>query len=291
MTRSFYAHADCKVHSSFLTIPEPVTYSSRMNGFIDKAASVLARSKRAAALTGAGISKESGIPTFRDADGVWGKYRPEDLATLEGFLSDPGLVWRWYMERLFSARTNRPNPGHYALARLEKILPRFVLVTQNIDDLHRKAGSSDLVELHGNIEAFRCLDAGHPAEYDPDWGDEPPLCHCGSLIRPGVVWFGEPLPEKDIERGFRESERCDVMLVAGTSGLVTPASLLPLAAKDAGAVVIEVNTERTAFTPLADIFLKGRSGEMLPSLVSRTEDMIGETGGTRPSDPETPADL
>lgn len=274
-----------------MTMPGDLIYSYCMNSLIDRAASLLAHSTRTAALTGAGISKESGIPTFRDDDGLWGKYRPEDLATLEGFLADPGLVWRWYMQRLFSARTKGPNPGHYALARMEKLLPRFVLVTQNIDDLHRKAGSSDLVELHGNIERFRCLDASHPAVYDPDWGDDPPLCSCGSIIRPGVVWFGEPLPEKEIERAFLESERCDVMLVVGTSGLVSPASHLPLAAKEAGATVIEVNTERSAITPLADIFLEGRSGELLPGIVSRMEDMIKERGGDQPSAPEPAADL
>ena len=258
---------------------------------MERAASILARSTRAAALTGAGISKESGIPTFRDAEGLWKQYRPEDLATLEGFLADPTLVWQWYMERLFTARTKSPNPGHFALARLEKILPRFVLVTQNIDDLHRKAGSSDVIELHGNIEKFRCLEAAHPAVYDPGWGKEPPLCHCGSIIRPGVVWFGEQLPKKEIERAFLESERCDVMLVAGTSGLVSPASHLPLMAKDAGAVVIEVNTDHSAITPFADIFLEGPSGEILPGLVSRIEDMAGENGNVQVSDPEPPADL
>lgn len=256
-----------------------MSYDSAMNGEFERAASILARSMRAAALTGAGISRESGIPTFRDSDGIWGKYRPEDLATLEGFLADPGLVWRWYMERLFTARTKKPNPGHYALARLEQILPRFVLITQNIDDLHRKAGSADLIELHGNIERFRCLDAAHPAEYDPEWGDEPPLCSCGSIIRPGVVWFGEPMPEKEIDRAFVESAKCDVMLVVGTSGLVSPASHLPLSAKGAGAAVIEVNTARSAITPLADVFLEGPSGELLPGLASRTEEIMNDIQG------------
>lgn len=246
-----------------------------MDDLIERAAEVLARSVRTAALTGAGISKESGIPTFRDDDGIWGRYRPEDLATLEGFLADPGLVWRWYMERLFAARTKKPNPGHYALAGLEKTLPRFVLITQNIDDLHRKAGSSDIIELHGNIENFRCLEAGHPTEYDPGWGDEPPLCVCGSIIRPGIVWFGEQLPEKEIERAARESERCDVMLVVGTSGLVVPASNLPLIAKESGAAVIEINTVHSAITPLADIFLEGPSGEVLPRLIAGIEEMTG----------------
>ncbi len=253
-----------------------MSYDNAMNAEIDMAASILARSKRVAVLTGAGISRESGIPTFRDNDGIWGKYRPEDLATLVGFLADPGLVWRWYMERLFTARTKKPNPGHFALARLEQILPGSVLITQNIDDLHRKAGSADVIELHGNIERFKCLDEAHPAVYNPGWGDEPPLCSCGSIIRPDVVWFGEQLPAKEIDRAFNESEKCDVMLVAGTSGLVSPASHLPLAAKESGSAVIEVNTERSAITPLSDIFLKGPSGEVLPALVSRTEKIMND---------------
>ena len=262
-----------------MTIRGPMSYDFTMSGEFDRAASILARSTRAAAFTGSGISRESGIPTFRGSDGIWGKYRPEDLATLEGFLADPGFVWRWYMERLFTARTKKPNPGHYALARLERILPLFVLITQNIDDLHRKAGSVDLIELHGNIERFRCLEEAHPAEYDSGWGDEPPLCSCGSIIRPGVVWFGEQLPEKEIDRAFAESAKCDVMLVVGTSGLVSPASHLPLKAKDAGADIIEINTAMSAITPLADVFLEGPSGEVLPRLVSRTEEVMSEIQG------------
>jgi NAD-dependent deacetylase len=241
---------------------------------IDKAAAILARSRKTAVLTGAGISRESGIPTFREAGGLWEKHRPEDLATVEGFLADPALVWRWYMERLFTARNMKPNPGHFALAKLETILPGFVLITQNIDDLHRKAGSADVIELHGNIERFKCLDGAHPAEYDPAWGEEPPLCHCGSIIRPDVVWFGEQLPEMEIRRAFSESALCDVMLVVGTSGLVSPASHLPLAARQGGADVIEVNTERSAITSLSGLFLEGRSGEVLPDLVSRIEEIL-----------------
>jgi NAD-dependent deacetylase len=248
-----------------------------MGTLIERAAAALAASKSAASLTGAGISKESGIPTFRESDGLWEKYRPEELATMEGFLSHPDVVWRWYMERLFSAREKQPNPGHYALARLEEVLPRFVLITQNIDDLHRKAGSVDVVELHGNIEKFRCLDRGHPAVYDPAWGAEPPLCECGSMIRPGVVWFGEQLPEKEISRAFLESERCDVMLVVGTSGLVAPASHLPYAAKKTGAAVIEINTDPSAITPISDFFLEGPSGEVLPELVTAVEDLVLRT--------------
>jgi NAD-dependent deacetylase len=246
-----------------------------MKNGIAEAAQILARSTGCSALTGAGISKESGIPTFRESDGIWESYRPEDLATLEGFVSNPGLVWRWYMERLFTARTKKPNPGHYALARLEELLPKFVLITQNIDDLHRKAGSVDVIELHGNIERFKCLDASHPAGYDPNWTDKPPVCSCGSIMRPDVVWFGEQLPADEVDRAFSEAGQCDVMLVVGTSGLVSPASHLPLAAKDTGSTVIEVNINRSAITPLADIFLEGPSGEVLPSVVSAVEGILG----------------
>ena len=159
---------------------------------IKSAAERLSRSSKTIALTGAGISKESGIPTFRDSEGLWEKYRPEELASREGFLSNPPLVWRWYRQRLLAAGQKEPNPGHLALADMEDILPSFLLITQNVDNLHRRAGSRELVELHGNINRYRCFDNAHPVENDPGWGDEPPRCHCGSLIRPDVVWFGEP---------------------------------------------------------------------------------------------------
>jgi NAD-dependent deacetylase len=236
---------------------------------IELAAAVIARSRYVVASTGAGISRESGIHTFRDLDGLWGKYRPEELATREGFISNPGLVWRWYRERLAAAHEHAPNAGHCALAEIERMLPRFLIVTQNIDNLHQRAGSREIVELHGNINRYRCLEYGHPAQLDPDWGDEPPLCHCGSLIRPDVVWFGEPLPEAELECAFRESQRCDCMLVVGTSGIVQPAASLPVLAKQVGAAVIEINPSRSEITPLADIFLMGPSGEILPRVAER----------------------
>ena len=246
-----------------------------MEDLIREAASRISSSRRMVVSTGAGISRESGIRTFREDDGLWNEYNPQQLATREGFLSDPALVWKWYMERLAKARDHAPNPGHYALARLEKVLPWFLLVTQNIDDLHRRAGSRQVVELHGNIERYRCLEAGHPAVFDPGWGDEPPLCHCGSMIRPDVVWFGEPLPQIELEAAFSESARCDLFLVAGTSGLVQPAARLPLIARQAGAFLIEVNIEESAVTPHVDIFLKGRSGEVLPLLADDVERLSG----------------
>ena len=238
---------------------------------IEEAASIIARAGRLVVTTGAGISRESGIPTFRDPEGLWKKYRPEQLASREAFLADPKLVWGWYRERRRLAREAEPNPGHYALVDLERLLPGFLLITQNIDNLHRRAGSKEIVELHGCIERYRCFDYAHPAEESPDWGDEPPLCHCGSLIRPDVVWFGEPLPEAELECAFGETRRCDVLLTIGTSGLVYPAAMLPGNAKQVGANVIEINTKRSAITDTADLFLEGESGKILPEITKLVE--------------------
>lgn len=237
-----------------------------------RAAALIARSRRLVVTTGAGISKESGIPTFRDPDGLWSRYRPEELASREAFLSDPKLVWGWYRERLRLAREVEPNPAHRALVELEGMLPRFLLITQNVDNLHRRAGSREIVELHGSIERYRCFDYAHPAEESPDWGDEPPLCHCGSFIRPDIVWFGEPLPEAELECAFGETQRCDLLLVIGTSGLIYPAAFLPSLAKQVGACVIEINVKRSEITLIADIFLEGESGCLVPELVS----LVGE---------------
>lgn len=247
-----------------------------MDALLESAARAAACSRRTVVLTGAGISRESGIPTFREAEGLWERYRPEDLATREGFMSNPGLVWKWYMERLFTAREKEPNPGHEALARLEELLPHLLIVTQNIDNLHQRAGSREVIELHGSIERFRCAEWSHPARYDPSWGDEPPVCHCGSIIRPDVVWFGEPLPQAEIECAFRESAICDLFLIVGTSGLVTPAARLPMLAAEAGARLVEVNVAPSALTPCVDFFLEGRSGEVLPGLVDRVGEILEE---------------
>lgn len=238
---------------------------------INRAAGMIVRSRRLVVSTGAGISKESGIPTFRDPDGLWNRYRPEDLASREAFLSDPKLVWGWYRERLRQAREAEPNPAHRALVILEKLLPYFLLLTQNVDNLHRRAGSREIVELHGCIERYRCFDYAHPAEESPDWGDEPPLCHCGSLIRPDIVWFGEPLPEAELECAFGETQRCDLLLVLGTSGVIYPAALLPSLAKQVGAEVIEINVESSEITQTADLFIEGESGKVLPEIVSLVE--------------------
>lgn len=236
---------------------------------LGRAAEFLAAARKIVVLTGAGVSKESGIPTFRDAQtGLWAQYDPQKLATTEGFLRDPSLVWRWYDFRRKMIRDVKPNAGHFALAELEKMFSEFKLLTQNIDGLHRAAGSIQMVELHGSIDRFKCFDKGHPAEDIPFELEEPPLCACGSLIRPDIVWFGEALDGRNLQESFRCAEAADVFIVVGTSALVYPAASFPAVASDHGAKVIECNMEETAISDIADVFLQGPSGITLPKLVA-----------------------
>jgi len=234
---------------------------------------VLAGARSIVVLTGAGISAESGIPTFRDAmTGLWARFRPEDLATPEAFRRDPRTVWEWYAWRRARVAEARPNAGHLALARLERVTQdrgaSFLLVTQNVDGLHAVAGSRRLVELHGNIRRVKCFASGHPAETWPGDGPVPPACaHCGSALRPDVVWFGEALPSAALEAAGEAALRCDVFLSVGTSGLVEPAASLPFTALAAGAQVIEVNPDATPLTRRATLVLAGPAGTVLPRLV------------------------
>lgn len=220
------------------------------------------------ALTGSGISAESGVPTFRDAQtGLWARYDPQQLATPEAFARDPELVWRWYAWRRGLVAGAIPNAGHEALARLERSVPAFSLLTQNVDGLHGEAGSESVVELHGNIRRSRC-----PLEnvaVEPDETDHlPPLCpNCGSPVRPDVVWFGEALPAEALRAASEAARSCDLFLSVGTSGLVCPAASLPYEALESGATVVEVNPERTPLSPDAHYSLRGRAGEVLPGLV------------------------
>lgn len=237
---------------------------------IDLAVDWLKNSRSLFVLTGAGVSKESGIPTFRDAlEGLWANYNPEELATPQGFKKNPSLVWQWYDSRRQKVKDVEPNAGHYALAELEKLVPDFFLCTQNVDGLHIRAGSTGVVEIHGSLSSFKCFDNEHDAHDVPFDMNEPPRCHCGSLIRPAVVWFNEPMPEKLLENSFAAARRADVALVIGTSGLVQPAASLPFIAKQSGAKVIEVNPNRTELTDSADLFLAGPSGVVLPELVEK----------------------
>jgi NAD-dependent deacetylase len=221
-----------------------------------------------AVLTGAGISAESGIPTFRDPGGLWDRFRPEELANVHAFLRNPELVQRWYEHRRRAARETEPNPGHFALVELESIVPDFTLITQNVDNLHRRAGSRNMVELHGNIMRSYCMDCEREADLDGLAGGAAVCNACGGLIRPDVVWFGEMLPEAAVERAVAAAGRADVFLSIGTSAVVYPAAGLPLQARDAGAYVAEINIERSAIARELDEVMIGKSGEILPELVA-----------------------
>jgi len=221
------------------------------------------------ALTGAGISAESGVPTFRDAQtGLWANYRAEELATPEAFLKNPRFVWDWYVWRRQLTSSAEPNAGHFALVRLAELFPEWTLVTQNVDGLHTRAGSRNVIELHGRLSLTLCFDERTAVESYEDDGKTPPRCpRCGGLLRPGVVWFGENLPREALERAERAAAGADVVLSIGTSGLVEPAASLPLVARRVGALMIEVNPRRTPLTPHADAVLCGPAGQVLPDLV------------------------
>jgi NAD-dependent deacetylase len=231
---------------------------------------LLAGARSIAVLTGAGISAESGVPTFRGPGGLWREYRPEDLATPEAFAADPALVWEWYAWRRGLVAAARPNPGHEALAELERRAAEFTLVTQNVDGLHALAGSRAVVEIHGSLWRSRCLGCGRILEERAAPDRIPPLCHCGGLLRPDVVWFGESLPHDLLARAIAAVEACDLMLVVGTSGVVQPAASFADAVLSRGAPVVEINLDPTPLSDRATIALRGRSGELLPELISRT---------------------
>ncbi len=229
----------------------------------------LRKANRVAALTGAGVSQESGLRTFRDAQaGLWVQYKPEELASPEAFRRDPKLIWDWYAWRREAVKAVRPNPGHYALAKMEKCVPEFTLITQNVDGLHRMAGNQNVLELHGNIQRVRCADCYTFTETWEGDNESVPLCEeCGGLLRPDVVWFGEALPRDQLEAAVEAARSCDVFFSIGTSGVVQPAASLAFAAHNRGVVVVEINAEPTPLTSKADYFLQGKSGEILPELV------------------------
>lgn len=229
-----------------------------------------------AVLTGAGISAESGLLTFREAgsnrgtgNALWSRYRPEDLATPQAFERDPELVWEFYAMRRLKSDQVKPNPGHYALAEMGKHVSHFDLITQNVDGLHQKAGSDNVIELHGNITRVRC---SRGCGVYTEWVDQPgkiPVCpNCAAKLRPDVVWFGEMLPEEQLKAAVDAAATCQVFFSIGTSALVQPAASLAFMAKDNNATLVEVNLEKTPLTPYADYFLQGKSGQCLPELVN-----------------------
>ncbi len=236
----------------------------------DPAREALRKSLNISVLTGAGISAESGIPTFRAKDGLWSKFKPEELANIQAFMKNPKLVWEWYQYRRNIITEAEPNPGHRALAQWEQQHDNFMLLTQNVDGLHARAGSQNIVELHGNILRNRCLSCGNVSETEEvNFKGTVPLCSCGGMLRPDVVWFGEMLPPEALNAAFSAAENADIFLSVGTSALVHPAASLPEIAKSSGAFLFEINLEPTPLTPYADAFLEGPSGEILPELLTQ----------------------
>lgn len=242
--------------------------------FSDTLVRRLRSARRVAVLTGAGISAESGVPTFRDPGGLWQRFRPEELANVEAFLSNPALVQGWYAHRRAIVETVAPNPGHYALAALEQLVTgwggEFLLATQNVDGLHERAGSERLVELHGSITRSHCIDCETPADGRQLAGDtvHAVTCEaCGGLIRPDVVWFGEALPEDAIGEATQAAAMADVYLSVGTSAVVYPAAGLPQIARQSGAYVVEINPEPSDIAAVVQEQIAGTAGRVLPDLV------------------------
>lgn len=239
--------------------------------FSDTLVDRLVHADHVAVLTGAGTSAESGIPTFRDPDGLWQQFDPQELANIHAFLDNPELVQGWYAHRRQLALESAPNPAHEALAELERLATRFTLITQNVDNLHQRAGSEKVVELHGNVTRNYCIDCERPASDDEMEAlatGEPARCPaCDGYIRPDVVWFGEMLPAAALDHAHEAAADADVFLSVGTSAVVHPAAGLPLAAKQHGAYIVEVNIQPTAITDDADAVLRGPAGTVLPSLI------------------------
>jgi NAD-dependent deacetylase len=235
---------------------------------VEQARRWIAEAASVVVLTGAGVSAESGIPTFRGPGGLWRQKRPEQLASPEGFTRDPRLVWEWYDWRRTVIKDAQPNPAHLAIAELERRKTQFALVTQNVDGLHDKAGSRNILKLHGDIWTVRCLQCNLERRDDrAPLPELPPRCECGGLLRPGVVWFGEALPLDVLRRAEALTRSADVVLVAGTSSVVYPAAALVPLAKSSGARVIECNMEETPFSAELDRSFRGKAGEVLPELI------------------------
>jgi NAD-dependent deacetylase len=230
------------------------------------------KSSRIAVLTGAGISAESGIPTFRGEEGLWKRFKPEELASIDAFMANPELVLEWYQFRRGAMSEARPNDGHKALAQWQKHVGDFCLITQNVDGLHHRAGSQDLIELHGNIWRDRCMDCEKRYEAeDYSKADALPTCECGGRLRPDVVWFGEWLPPGAMEAAHAKAAESELFLSIGTSAVVRPAADLPIVAKRNGSYLVEINPEPTPLSGMADATLFGSAGEVLPALLEVVE--------------------
>ena len=216
--------------------------------------------------TGAGISSESGIPTFRGKEGLWNKFKPEELASFDAFIKNPELVWEWYNQRRKIIQTAKPNPAHIIIAEIQNHFKDITVVTQNIDNLHRRAGSNKIFELHGNIERNFCINCKKIHNKELDFSNGVPKCDCGGLIRPDVVWFGEYLPEDQFLGGEKAAINSDIFFVIGTSAVVYPAAGLINTAKASGAIIVEINIEETELSSIVNYSYFGKAGEILPKI-------------------------
>lgn len=239
---------------------------------LDSIAEQFKLDRRIVILTGAGMSEEGGIPTFRGKGGLWEKYDPEVVATAEAIISRPKQVWEMHDELRQIIAKCKPNPGHVALATLENVFKHVIIITQNVDNFHQDAGSINVLELHGNAWRVSCT------QEHRSWEDRtvpitelPPICSCGSILRPDVVFFGEPLDEHVLSSAFTEASTANIMFVIGTSYVVYPAAYLPTLAKNNGALLIEINIEPTLFSEFADFSIMGKAGEVLPSLMKKIQ--------------------
>ena len=233
----------------------------------DNVSQELINSKKIVFVTGAGISQESGIPTFRGKDGYWRKHDPMKLATIDAFFDNPNLVWEWYEDRRNNILSVKPNGGHFAIADIEKFRD-VVVLTQNIDNLHQRSGSTNVLELHGSIIRIKCTVCSFSDNITQSFESLPPKCTCGNILRPDVVWFGEELPQNIWKNAMKEASTCDIMIIVGTSLAVSPANTLPIYAKQNGATLIEVNPEKTVMSNNMDLSIQATSATILPKILS-----------------------
>ena len=233
----------------------------------DTVAQKLKDSRKIVFVTGAGISQESGIPTFRGKDGYWRRYDPMKLASIDAFYDDPKLVWEWYEDRRKNILSVKPNEGHFAISQMEEFKD-VVVLTQNIDGLHQRSGSTNVLELHGSIIRIKCTVCDFLDNITENFESLPPKCKCGSMLRPDVVWFGEPLPQNIWQSAIKEASICDVMIIVGTSLVVSPANTLPVYAKQNGAILIEVNPEKTVMSNDMTLSIQATSVGVLPKMLS-----------------------
>ena len=233
----------------------------------DTVAQKLKGSKKIVFVTGAGISQESGIPTFRGKDGYWRRYDPMKLASIDAFYDDPKLVWEWYEDRRKNILSVKPNEGHFAISQMEEFKD-VVVLTQNIDGLHQRSGSTNVLELHGSIIRIKCTVCDFIDNITENFESLPPKCKCGGMLRPDVVWFGESLPQNIWQSAIKEASVCDVMVIVGTSLVVSPANTLPVYAKQNGAILIEVNPEKTVMSNDMTLSIQATSVGVLPKMLS-----------------------